>query len=115
MKPIATHPIRMLALTCLCALALAAPHHTQATDGPGASLSNEELIATVKSAIEDLSDDNFRVRESATIRLWRIGDRAEPFVREAAENGNLEVRSRALRISGRGSWHWNFFASPPLI
>ena len=98
MKPKPTHPIQAAALACLCALALAAPDKTPAADTPSAGLSKEELIATVEAAIEDLNDNNFHVRESATIRLWMIGDRAKPFVRKAADGGNLEVRSRALRM-----------------
>ena len=65
------------------------------------SKANAELKATlaeVRAAIAELSDDDFRTRETATIKLWRIGDKAEPYISEAANTDNLEVRIRAKRM-----------------
>ena len=55
----------------------------------------DERIAAL---FEDLNSDDFRTREAAMIALWKIGDAAEPFIREAAKNGDIESRTRAAKL-----------------
>jgi hypothetical protein len=52
----------------------------------------------IEELIEQLSDDNFVVREQAEKRLVEIGARAIEAVREALEDPDAEVRERAQRI-----------------
>jgi HEAT repeat protein len=72
-----------------------------ATDGPGLldffrkrtiNASDEEKI---KTAIRELGDDSFEVREEASAQLVAIGTRALPLLREAAKDADVEVSRRA--------------------
>jgi len=45
--------------------------------------------------MDQLGDENFRVREEATKRLWELGASAEPKLREAVRGTNPEVIKRA--------------------
>ncbi len=58
-------------------------------------------VATVEQLIEELGDRNFRVRQSATLKLSLIGPPALPFVEQAAKSKNPEVAARARRIRHR--------------
>jgi WD40 repeat protein len=48
--------------------------------------------------IADLNNDQFDVREAASHDLARLGENAEPALREAAAYGSLEVRHRAEKL-----------------
>lgn len=55
--------------------------------------------ARVGRLIQDLSSDNFRIREQASRELLEVGLEALPFIQQALRNSNdLEVTSRLERI-----------------
>lgn len=53
---------------------------------------------TISRLIKRLGDDNFRVRESAFERLYRLGRGAEALLTEATESDDAEIGWRARRI-----------------
>ena len=69
-----------------------------ATEAEAEATSEATTAAEVKALLEALSADDFRAREDATVRLWGIGESAEPLVREAAKSGDIEVRTRAAHL-----------------
>lgn len=48
--------------------------------------------------MKDLSNDQFRVRENATRRIWEIGDQALPALQEAADGEDPETAYRAREL-----------------
>lgn len=81
--------------------ALPALAQEEKPDAPATGEEAEESIESIiEGLFEQLNSEEFRVRESATFQLWRLGDKAEPFVREAAQSGDLELRTRAARLLG---------------
>ncbi len=55
-------------------------------------------VATVKKLIKELGDPNFRVRQSATLKLSLIGPPALPYLNKALQSKDAEVVARARRI-----------------
>ncbi|MFT4546139.1 MAG: putative Zn-dependent protease [Pseudoalteromonas tetraodonis] len=62
--------------------------------------SPEQFDAKVATIIEELGSDDFRTREEATVKLWKIGDRAEEAVRKLSKSKDIELRTRAARLLG---------------
>ena len=54
----------------------------------------EEILETIKQ----IGSDNFKIRESATQKLWKFGKSAEPLLRDALKNGGPELRYRGTKI-----------------
>ena len=52
----------------------------------------------ILKAIEQLSSDDFKLREIAMEAVWNMGRAAEPLLREAIKNGNVEMRYRGNSI-----------------
>jgi WD40 repeat protein len=63
--------------------------------------------ARIAKLIRDLDDNNFRVREKASMELEAVGEAAEKPLREALKSPSAEVRDRADRLleslSGKGA------------
>jgi RNA polymerase sigma factor (sigma-70 family) len=59
---------------------------------------DEETAAKIKSLIQQLGDDSFTVRESATKELIKIGRPAVPFLRAALKNKDIEISQRCRKI-----------------
>lgn len=55
-------------------------------------------VAAVEQLIKDLGDSNFRVRQSATLKLGLIGPPALPYLEKALKSTDREVVSRARRL-----------------
>jgi hypothetical protein len=55
-------------------------------------------VAAVEKLIEELGDDNFRVRQSASLKLRLIGPPALPYLAKAVESPDREVVARARRL-----------------
>lgn len=58
-------------------------------------------VAAVKKLIEELGDADFRVRQSATLKLSLIGPPALPFLNEAVQSRDREIAARARRLKAR--------------
>ena len=61
---------------------------------PAAEPTREEIL----KAIEALKSDDFEVRETATKKIWRMGRRAEPYLRQAVAEDSAELHYRGTRI-----------------
>ncbi len=85
----------MSARVVLIVFAVAVPL-TLAADPPTA----EEIT----SAVRQLGDRRFAVREQATKRLWQAGSAAEAALREAAKNTDPEVSRRARELLDKIEW-----------
>jgi hypothetical protein len=59
----------------------------------------------VQSLVAKLGDADFRIRRDASNRLREIGVAALPALKQAAEDGNPEVRSRAAQIVRTLEYH----------
>ena len=70
------------------------PEHSAQEPQPEKELGREQIL----KAIEQLSSDDFKVREKAMQTVWQMGHAAEPFLREAIKNGNAEMRYRGSKI-----------------
>jgi hypothetical protein len=57
--------------------------------------------AAVQKLIRDLGDDEFTVRESASMRLVLVGEPALPYLEKALTSDDAEVRRRARQIKER--------------
>ena len=57
--------------------------------------------ALLKRLVSGLDDDDFVIREKATIELGKLGEAALPALRGAAVSGSAEVRRRAEQLLGR--------------
>ena len=55
-------------------------------------------VATVEKLIKELGDPNFRVRQSATLKLSLIGPPAVPYLDKALKSKDAEVVAQARRI-----------------
>ena len=55
-------------------------------------------VAVVETLIKELGDPNFRVRQSATLKLKLIGPPALPYLEKAVKSPDREVVARARRI-----------------
>jgi hypothetical protein len=51
--------------------------------------------------VQKLGDEDFNVREEAENKIARMGDKALPDLKKAAESGDVEVRERAARLAAR--------------
>ena len=58
----------------------------------------------IQKAIRQLGDENFYVRERATMFLWNSGRAAEPAVREAIHSNDPEVVRRARSVLDKFKW-----------
>ena len=81
-------PIILLALLLSCANLNAQQPEDQETN----------IEARIETLFKELNSDDFRTREAAMVALWKIGDAAEPFIREAAKSGDIESRTRAAKL-----------------
>ena len=54
----------------------------------------EEILETIQL----IDSNDFKVRESATKKLWNLGRKAEPFLRDAIKDGGPELRFRGSKI-----------------
>ena len=61
---------------------------------PPSNKTEQDILAEVQTALEDLTAESFQTREAATLKLWSLGEPAESYVREKAESGELEVVMR---------------------
>lgn len=60
-----------------------------------------ELKAKIEQLIKDLGAEDWQAREAAQKALEEIGAPAEPFLKEALQNPDPEVKGRAKRLLGR--------------
>ena len=70
------------------------PDHLAKESGIENAPNREQIL----KAIEQLSSDDFKLREKAMESVWQMGHAAEPFLREAIKNGNAEMRYRGSKI-----------------
>ena len=70
------------------------PDHLAKESGIENAPNREQIL----KAIEQLSSDDFKLREKAMESVWQMGRAAEPFLREAIMNGNAEMRYRGSKI-----------------
>ncbi len=70
------------------------PEHSAQESKPEKETGHEQIL----KAIEQLSSDDFKLREKAMQTVWQMGHAAEPFLREAIKNGNAEMRYRGSKI-----------------
>lgn len=61
----------------------------------------EERKKHIAGLIEQLGDDNFDVRQQASSALLKVGTAALSHLERALQHEDLEIRSRALDISGK--------------
>ena len=64
------------------------------SDNKTSESQKEEILETIKQ----IGSDNFKIRESATQKLWKFGKSAEPLLRDALKNGGPELRYRGTKI-----------------
>ena len=64
------------------------------SDNKTSESQKEEILETIKQ----IGSDNFKIRESATQKLWKFGKSAEPLLRDALKNGDPELRYRGTKI-----------------
>jgi len=57
-----------------------------------------ELKARIEQLIKDLGAEDWQVREASTKALEEIGEPAEPFLKEALQNPDSEVRLRSKLV-----------------
>ncbi|MDC0048765.1 hypothetical protein OAL09_05430 [Verrucomicrobia bacterium] len=81
------------ALLGIICLMICQEHLAQETQ-PEKKSGREQIL----KAIEQLSSDDFKLREKAMQEVWQMGHAAEPFLKEAIKNGNAEMRYRGNKI-----------------
>jgi tetratricopeptide (TPR) repeat protein len=54
--------------------------------------------------VTDLSDPNFRNRETATRELWKLGEKARPALEQVLKDGTPEAADRAEGILAKFDW-----------
>jgi tetratricopeptide (TPR) repeat protein len=54
--------------------------------------------AVIDGLVRDLGNESYAVRQAASAKLWNLGDRALPALREAAQDGDPEVAFRSRDI-----------------
>ena len=64
------------------------------TEKPPEEPTKEEIL----KAINALKSDDFKVRETATKRIWQMGRSAEPYLRQAVAEDSAELHYRGTRI-----------------
>ena len=64
------------------------------SDNKAPDSQKREILETIKQ----IGSDNFKIRESATQKLWKFGRIAEPLLRDALKNGGPELRYRGTKI-----------------
>ncbi|MFQ5653945.1 MAG: PDZ domain-containing protein [Planctomycetota bacterium] len=76
------------------------PVQGSGSDGKAAVAAAQEQLdaAEVRELISELSDPSYRVRERAGRRILRLDEGARPFLREALESKDAELRARAERL-----------------
>ena len=62
------------------------------------SRQSEPTREEILKAIEALKSDDFKVRETATKKLWQMGRKAEPYLRRAVVEDSAELHYRGTRI-----------------
>lgn len=77
--------------------AAAAPTTPEATTRPAAA-TTQATDAQINEAIDQLGSADFAAREKAAHFLWSIGERAVPFLKEAAGGDDPEVARRAKSV-----------------
>ena len=96
-------------LICSCLLVPAA--HC-AVAGEGAAPVPEK---DPESLVTELADESFKVREQATEAMWRLGDSALPWLREAADSDNPERAIRARELLRKIQLHITPDTDPSII
>ncbi|WP_145168641.1 hypothetical protein [Rubripirellula lacrimiformis] len=66
-------------------------------DGPGDTAADQRADA-VRRAVDDLSKDDYAVRQQATIEMWKGRDWSREAVQDAAHNPDPEIAGRAQWI-----------------
>jgi hypothetical protein len=61
----------------------------------------QEDVAEVRRLIRNLGDDDYTVRESASIKLALIGEPALPYLEKALDSDDAEVRRRAEELKAK--------------
>jgi len=92
---------RALLVVCLFAITLAV-----AADPPKPPTAEE-----IGTAVRQLGDSRYTVREQATKRLWQAGPAAESALRDALKNRDPEVARRARELLDK--IEWGIFADTP--
>jgi hypothetical protein len=64
------------------------------TEKPPAEPTKEEILKTINA----LKSDDFKVRETATKRIWQMGRSAEPYLRQAVAEDSAELHYRGTKI-----------------
>ena len=64
------------------------------SDNKTSESQKEEILETIKQ----IGSDNFKIRESATQKLWKFGKSAERLLIDALKNGGPELRYRGTKI-----------------
>lgn len=58
----------------------------------------------IEKLIRQLGNKSFAVREEASARLWKIGPPAEPALRHAAKDSDVEIAQRAKALLDKFAW-----------
>jgi hypothetical protein len=61
--------------------------------------------------VEELGDNDFKVRENASKNLWQAGAAAEPALEKAAKSSDREVVRRARELLDQ--FHWGIYPDTP--
>lgn len=69
------------------------------------------LLSDIARWVEELGDDNFRVRRAAAARLRAAGEAAEPALEEAAKSTDAEVSDKARRVLE--DFRWGIYPDTP--
>jgi hypothetical protein len=70
--------------------------------------------AEVEQLIRQLGDKRFAVREQASKKLWQLGPAAEPALRRAANDPDVEIAQRATALLDKFAWGI-FPDTPPAV
>lgn len=96
------HVIRLLGLLALLVTPASLVAITAAmADDTATESSTRPSKDEIRTWVEQLADENFQVRASATQRLIEAGELAVPQIVQALDNKDAEVRSRASAIIKR--------------
>src|SRR5262245_144541 len=78
------------------------------------ALAEKPTAEQIQTAVKELGDKNFNVREKATNLLWAAGTDAEPAVRGALTSDDPEIVRRARALLDK--FDWGIFPdTPPAI
>ena len=76
----------------------------------GAAMENDP-----EALVRDLSNESFKVREKATLEIWKLGESALPQLREAAASRDPERAVRAREILRKVQLHITPDTDPSII